>query len=165
MPTENRVIDTVITSTGISSTVSDYTSQDGTWALNDDTGNFDARYGFETPTGNPTSTQTFRVYIRKDATGGNDPDVRLSLWEGGIEITDQLGGSDDVITSLTGVYVTRTWAASSLSTANGSAVEIRVRQMTGGTGKPADRRYLDIDYIEWQVEYTEGGGPTYYLIT
>ena len=48
-----------------------------------------------------------------------------------------------------------TWDAGNftLSDGAGANLEIQVSQSTGGTGRAADRRWIEIDELEWNVEY------------
>ena len=48
-----------------------------------------------------------------------------------------------------------TWNAGAVSLSDGAGanVEIEVSQTTGGTGRGANRRWIEIDEIEWNVEY------------
>jgi hypothetical protein len=151
--TEIATVNGLPNSVNISSTVTDYDTLDGTWALNDAGGNIDARVDFTLPTGDPaagTDLQTFNVHVRKNATGGNDPQITIYLWENGSTLS--VSAVHSGITTLTGATYSLSWNAASLATADGSLVQCRIAQTSGGTGNPGSRRYIDIDYVEWVVD-------------
>lgn len=126
----------------------------GDWAdAVDETSDTIAHVSFNTPTGNPTqgaNLQNFKVYARKTATAGTNPTIVISLYENGGEIT---AGSAVEVTSETGQLFTFTWDAAALSNADGSGVECYILG-DASTGKPANRRSVDIDACEWNVDYS-----------
>lgn len=142
-------------------------SPNGDWAdATDDALDTIAHVNFDTPMGNPThgaDLQEFKVYARKSASGGNPPDgIQISLYENGGLL---VAGSLEAVTSETGVLYSFTWNANLLSNADGSEVECYVLG-DACTGKPADRRSVDIDAVEWNVDYSAAPNitidPTFY---
>jgi hypothetical protein len=129
-------------------------SPDANWLLTDTNGASDLRVSFPTPDSPPTTgidLQTFRVLVRKDAAGGNDPGYSLELWEDGssLEIV-----STGAITTEDGIVIELPWDAVELGTADGSLVECRLVQTSGHTGNPSNRRYLEVGAVEWCVDST-----------
>jgi hypothetical protein len=131
-------------------------SADGNWATADADGtDSDMRVSFDTPTGDPTTgagLQEIRAWVRRSATGGNDPQCRIEVWDGGSAITGGVG-SDTTITSDSGQLLTLTWDATNLATADGSGVEVRLYGTRSGGG-PSVRRSVDFGAVEWNVNYT-----------
>ncbi len=95
--------------------------------------------------------QEFRVLLRKDAAGGNDPTYDLELWEtgGATPLATLVSGA--TLSSDTGVVVSATWDASLLATADGSAVELRVVGHRSG-GQQSKRRTVEVGAAEWNAK-------------
>jgi hypothetical protein len=122
---------------------------DGNWLTWDGNGNTSCRVTFPTPAAAPTvgaGLQEFRVLIRKaGGAGGPDPAWSLALWENGSEVAVLATGT---ATDALGAHVVRgVWNASSLGTADGSLVECRLQQTSGGTG--GTRRGVEVGAVEW----------------
>ncbi len=162
MATERQSPDAISVQTNLAGAVTtiqdDPDAPDTNWQEYGGAGNTICLVTFPTPTGAPTTgagVQGFRVQIRKDATGDNDPDYSLQLYESGSQV-----GADLATGTLTdddldpGVVVEGTWDAAGLVTADGSAVECRVEQTGGGSGNPSKQRGVEIGAIEWNVDYT-----------
>jgi hypothetical protein len=122
---------------------------------------------FPTPSGDLTlgaGLQTFRARVRKNATGGNNPTVRIEVREGG---TIRANSGNTTVTSLTGVDITFTWDASVLNLQDGSNAEIGIAQQAGGSGgNPNNRRWIETDAADWTADYIEVvGGAGYSFST
>jgi len=129
------------------------------------------RTGFEDPSTesvtfarlNPSGIQTFRAGVRRSAnSGGNNPEVALTLFVGGNEVT---GVTNSLLLGTTGTteqVVTLEWNTSNLSafpTEIGNNIECRLEQLNGAGGRASNRAWVDVDYIQWEVSYF---GPTVY---
>lgn len=163
MASERQAPDTLAAQTNLSGAVAavqdDPDSPDGSWLTATDVGaDTEARVTFPTPTGNPTAgaaLQEFRVQVRRTNTGGSNgtPTVAIELYEDGVLVASLASGVG--VTSTTGEVVSATWDASSLSTADGSAVECRVFGTNTG-GNPSKRRTVEVGAVEWNAEYSAG---------
>ena len=102
------------------------------------------RVGMADPGAGLDGEQTVRFGVRKSSDGGNDPDARFFLYEGGTQVT-QLGG-DITITADTGEEHIRTFDATDIT--NSADVELRVEGERSG-GMPQDRRTVEPRYITW----------------
>lgn len=111
---------------------------------------------FDTPTGNPTvgaDLQEFRAGVEEFDSGQTGvPQARIELWENGTLVR---AGSD----TNTEAYqvLSFTWNANELATADGSLVQCKVIGTKTG-GSPGVRNTIRIGHIEWNVDYTAGGG-------
>ncbi len=136
----------------------DSTPDYGDWDAN---GNTIVILGFPTPTGNPRAgagLQTFRCAARKaDSTGANDVVWVMDVYEAGVLFIASIA-SGTWADSTTKTIVSGTWDATGLADASGADVEIRIVQTSGGTGQAANRRAVEVGGVEWNVDYTEGGG-------
>jgi hypothetical protein len=168
MATELLLPDAVITATNLTANIAD---------LDEGVDNFDGVYAttnasnantllvlsFPTPSGDLTlgaGLQTFRARVRKNATGGNNPTVRIEVRESG---TIRANSTNTTVTSLTGVDITFTWDASALALQTGVDVEIGIAQQGGGSGGgPANRRWIETDTADWTADYIEVVGGTGY---
>lgn len=163
MASERRAPDALLVQTNLSGVVGDIQddtdSPDANWLTAPGSNNeTECRASFPTPTGNPTAgagLQEFRALVRK-TNHSTDPTVTLELYENGALVATLV--SAQTVSSTSGVVIAGTWDASSLGTADGSLVEIRVVGTTGG-GNPNNRASLEVGALEWNVEYTAGGGP------
>jgi hypothetical protein len=163
MATELLLPDAVITATNLTANIAN---------LDEGVSNFDGVYAtvltpaanantllvlsFPTPSPDLTlgaNLQTFRARVRKNATGGNNPTVRIEVRESG---TIRANSENTTVTSLTGVDITFTWDASALVLQTGEDVEIGIAQQAGGAGGgPANRRWIETDTADWTADYTE----------
>lgn len=154
MATETRAPDavldslnyTTLTLTDIDEDPDDPDASYGDW---DGNGNTSCRVSFGTPTGNPTAgagLQEFRVLIQR--TGTANLGWSLQLWEGGVQVAELATGT----LSAASAVVSGTWDASLLGTADGSAVECRLQQTSGGTG--GGRQGIEVGAVEWNVTYS-----------
>lgn len=130
-------------------------SPDGNWVTADaDDSSTQLVASFPTPTGTldlTTNAQTFKAWVRRSSTGGNDPTCQARLWENSINRATLANLN---ITSDTGVLLTWNWSATSLANSDGSGVEI-VLECSPSGGGPSTRRSGDVGAIEWIASYTE----------
>lgn len=120
----------------------------GTWA---GIGNTIARVSFPTPSGTPNTgagMQTFRAYVKRTVSAAPNPTAGLYLWENGSSKALLWSGS---ITSTTGQLIIGTWDATLLGTPNGSGVELRLVQLSGGTS--INRSGVVLGAAAWDVDY------------
>jgi hypothetical protein len=110
-----------------------------------------ALVSFPTPQSSPSGDEEFAVEVRRTATGANDPQVRIELWENGTFRATAL--ADTPVTSTTSQIVRGTWNASSLSTADGSDVQCYVYGTSASHGAQ-----VEIGAVEWNAT-PAGGGP------
>ena len=168
MATETLLPDAIVTLTALSGSINNIdegiASPDGTFLTNTNTKGNQNRLvaSFPTPSGDLTAgseLQTFRVVIRKNASGGNDPNFRFVLYENGSATTTT---SAEIAVSATGSGTTETWSwnATALASQSGVNVEIGIQQTTGGTGRGANRRWIEIDTVDWIADYTAPAGGT-----
>jgi hypothetical protein len=159
MATELLLPDAVITATNLTADIADLDEGvdnfDGVYATtNAGNGNTLLVLSFPSPSGDLTlgaGLQTFRARVRKNATGGNNPTVRIEVREGG---TIRANSGNTTVTSLTGVDITFTWDASVLNLQNGADVEIGIAQQAGGSGgNPNNRRWIETDAADWTADY------------
>ena len=165
MATETLVPDGVVfTLTQLSGNVGDVdntiASADGTFLTNLETnGNTPTVLAsFPTASGDLTSgvDQTFRARVRKDATGGNNPEFTIAAIDTGTNPVSTLASNSHIITDNPSVdNFSLTWRSDlvSLSDGAGANLQIQVSQTSGGTGRGANRRWIEIDELEWNVEY------------
>jgi hypothetical protein len=99
---------------------------------------------FPTPTSAPSGTEEFAIRVRRTGAGGNNPTVRIELWESGTFRATAL--ADTAVTSTTGEVLRGTWNASSLVTTNGSAVEAYIYGTTSSDGNR-----VEIGAVEWNA--------------
>lgn len=112
------------------------------------------RATFTTPSPNPTAgagLQSFRVQWRKTSQSTN-PTCAVDLYENGGLVTANVVSST-AVSSTTGVVVSGTWDAASLSSSDGSGVEILVTCTVGG-GAAGNRASGEVGAVEWVVDYT-----------
>ena len=166
LPLDVVVSSTNLTGATVDNLDDDPDAPDANWATATSVADTSIQVGFPTPPGDPTpgaDLQEFRVLLRKDAAGGNDPTYDIELWEtsGGAPLATLVSGA--TVSSDTGEVVSATWEASLLGTADGSAVELVVVGHRSG-GNPSKRRTVEVGALEWNVQY--GGSPPgglYYL--
>lgn len=112
--------------------------------------------GFPTPSGNPTvgaDLQEFRAGVIELNSGQSGvPKARLELWENGVLVRAGAEVNVSVFQVLSFL-----WNAAELATANGSLVQCKVIGIKAG-GSPSAKSSISIGHIEWNVDYTEGGG-------
>jgi len=159
MATETLVPDgTVFTLTQLSGNVGDVdntiASADGVFLTNLETnGNTPTVLAsFPTASGDLTTgvNQTFRARVGKNATQGNNPEFTIAAIDNGNILASNSHVATDTVDDFE-----LTWDASNftLSDGAGANLEIQVSQSTGGTGRGANRRWIEIDELEWNVEY------------
>lgn len=163
--TESQLPDTIAAQSGytdctIAEIDEDPDSPDASWCDVADANNIatTVRVTFPTPTGPPTDgagLQSFRVQWRKTSQSTN-PSCAADLYENAVLVTANVIASTEV-SSTTGTVVSGTWDSSSLSTNNGSQVEVLVTCSTGG-GPAGNRASGEVGAVEWVVDYTTGGG-------
>jgi hypothetical protein len=166
MSTETLAPDAILVQTLLDGAVTDIDesvdSPDGNWCVYNSasSNNTDLRVSFPSPTGDPNTgadLQAFRAWVRKTASGGNSALYSLELWENGSEVAVLATGE---VTSTSGEEISGTWNAASLSTADGSAVECRVSQTSGGSSGPGgNRRRIETGAVEWVADYTASSPP------
>jgi hypothetical protein len=168
MATELLLPDAVITATNLTADIANLDEGvdnfDGVYATNNGANaNTLLVLSFPTPSGDLTlgaGLQTFRARVRKNATGGNNPTVRIEVREGG---TIRANSGNTTITSLTGENISFTWDASVLALQTGVDVEIGIAQQAGGSGgNAANRRWIETDTADWNADYIEVVGGTGY---
>ncbi|MEE8519568.1 MAG: DUF6531 domain-containing protein [Dehalococcoidia bacterium] len=173
LPLDEVVSATNLTGATVGNLDDDPDADEGDWATATSVADTSLRVGFPTPPGDPTAgadLQEFRVLLRKDAAGGNDPTYDLELWEAGGGAPLATLASGVTLSSDTGEVVSATWDAALLGTADGSAVELVIVGNRSG-GSPSKRRTVEVGAVEWNVDYVVssanvtclyyGTGPTY----
>ena len=168
--TQRLPLDVVVSSSNLTgATVAnlddDPDAPDADWATATSVADTSLQAGFPTPPSDPAvgaDLQEFRVLLRKDVSGGNDPDYDLELWEsgGGAPLATLVSGA--TLSSDTGEVVSVTWDASLLGTADGSAVELRVVGNRSG-GNPSKRRTVEVGAVEWNAVFEAPASNLYYL--
>ena len=160
MATETLVPDGVVfTLTQLSGSVGDVdntiASADGVFLTNLETnGNTPAvQASFPTASGDLTSgvNQAFRARVGKSATGGNNPQFTIAVIDNGNTLASGTFTATDTVTNFSLPWDSGNFT---LSDGAGANLEISVAQTTGGTGNAARRRWIQIDELEWNVEYT-----------
>jgi hypothetical protein len=161
MATELLLPDAVITATNLTADIADLDEGvdnfDGVYATNSGANaNTLLVLSFPTPSGDlnlGANLQTFRARVRKNATGGNNPTVRIEVRESG---TIRANSTNFTITSLTGEDISFTWDASAIALQTGVDVEIGIAQQAGGSGgNAANRRWIETDTADWTADYIE----------
>jgi hypothetical protein len=158
MATEVLIPDAITTQVSLSGALTDIdegtTSPDANWLTNTETnGNTnDLIVTFPTPSGTLNSgvdLQTIRVYIRKTGSNNNNPEYTLAVLENGTPITS----TSLTVQSTTGETDSLSWNAGGLTNADGSGVQVRILQTGGGTGRGANRSWIEIGAIDWVADY------------
>ena len=158
MATEVLIPDAITTQVSLSGALTDIdegtTSPDANWLTNTETnGNTNELIvTFPTPSGTLNSgvdLQTIRVWIRR-VSGSNSPQYALSVLENGTPVAT----TSLTVSSTTGELGSLPWNAVGLSNADGSGVEVRILQTGGGTGRGANRSWIEIGAIDWVADYT-----------
>ena len=155
LPLDVVVSSTNLTDATVANLDDDPDAPDANWATATTVADISLRAGFPTPPGDPTvgaGLQEFRVLLRKDAAGGNDPTYDIELWEtgGGTPLATLVSGA--TLSSDTGAVVSATWDASLLGTPDGSAVELKVVGHRSG-GSPNSRRTVEVGAVEWNADH------------
>ena len=166
LPLDVIVSSTNLTGATVANLDDDPDSPDGNWATATTVADTSIQVGFPTPPGDPTpgaDLQEFRVLLRKDAAGGNDPTYDIELWEtgGGAPLATLISGA--TLSSDTGEVVSVTWDALLLGTADGSAVEVRVVGNRYG-GSPSKRRTVEVGAVEWNADHQGAPGSELYFL-
>jgi RHS repeat-associated protein len=166
LPLDVVVSSTNLTGATVANLDDDPDAPDGNWATATSVADTSLRVGFPTPPADPTlgaDLQEFRVLLRKDAAGGNDPTYDIELWEtgGGAPLATLASGV--TLSSDTGVVVSATWDASLLGSADGSAVELVIVGNRSG-GNPSKRRTVEVGAVEWNVDHQGAPGSELYFL-
>ena len=166
LPLDVVVSSTNLTGATVANLDDDPDAPDANWATATTVADTSLRAGFPTPPGDPTpgaGLQEFRVLLRKDAAGGNDPTYDIELWEtgGGAPLATLVSGA--TLSSDTGEVVSATWDASLLGTADGSAVELRIVGHRSG-GSPNSWRTVEVGAVEWNVDHQGAPGSELYFL-
>lgn len=103
--------------------------------------------------------QEFKLWLRKNATGGNTVSFECTIREANTQRAVVIG-STNLADSTAGELFSGTWNASVLGTADGTAVQMRFDQTGGHTGSGGVRRYIEIGAIEWNATVAGGGAFT-----
>ena len=126
-----------------------------TW---DGNGNVEASFKFS-PTTTLSGTQTMKIRVRKSHAGGNNPNFHCLIEEDGFQkgslLLQKVGYSDSNWATFT-----MTWDASIVTDKSGKSLSLRLIQVDGGNGKPAERRGVEISAVEWLVNSTASTLPT-----
>ena len=161
MANERLAPDAILAQVELSGAVTDIDddpdSSDGLWLTASTSGATSCRVSFPTPTDDLTTgagLQEFRHRVRKNASGGNQINFDVELWENGAFVSTL--ASNFALDSATGVTFGHTWNASALAAVSGVNVEFRIVQTNGASGNPSNRRYLEVGAVEWNAEYTVG---------
>jgi hypothetical protein len=76
------------------------------------------------------------------------------VWENGTPTGTV--SSNITLSSTTGATESFTWNASILGNIDGSGVEIALSQQNGGQGgNPRNRRWMEVDALDWVADYVE----------
>ncbi len=149
--------DALLDQTGLTGSLTDIQddpdSPDANWLTTSNNTSTVARVSFPTPSGDLTvgaGLQEFRVLVRKTNHSTN-PTCTVDLYENGSLVTNLV--SSTTISTTSGIVLSGTWNASSLSNINGSLVECRVVG-TPGSGNPSNRASVEVGAIEWNAVYT-----------
>ena len=121
-------------------------SPDANWVTGSSNA-IDLLVGFTTPSGPPTTgtnNQQFRAYIRQGANGPS-PDWAMDVYENGTLRASAIA-TGTITNGTGGELVTGNWTFSGFTNADGSGVEIKIRQTAGS-------RDVDVGAVEWVADY------------
>lgn len=144
---------TVYATSFISGTVSTpsnaLNAPDGVFTTDTDNTNWNGTWGWDNLAGTLTGSQQGKLYVRKGSSGGNDPtiDTVYVLVNGSIVGASRASAT---VTSATSQEVLFSFNSTEISTFSNVSVEVNV---TGTGGKPADRRTVQIDALEFFLTY------------
>lgn len=129
---------------------------DTIWTANSGTTpNWSCRWNMGNPSAALSGTQTVTIPVKKDSSGGNDPNLRVDLYETGVfrrTLFDAaIAFAQDVVVTFDG------------SEAGGSGVQFRLDCTGGGAGGPTNRRSVQVDAIVWAAEVA--GAPVFVPLT
>lgn len=133
----------------------------------DDGTNNEVTFTMQLPTGNLNTgagLQTLKLHVRKQLTGGTDPNFACHVRESGSSTDLATLAASQTLTSDSGENFTFTWDAAILATISGANVEFHFTGARSG-GPAANRRNLSIGAVEWVADFSEGGAaitPLYY---
>ncbi len=169
MADERIAPDALITQTNLTGSITDIDddpdSPDGNWlTADDDALDTICLVGFAAPVGtlaDGADLQEFKAQVRRSASGGNDPDVDLALFESGSLVRTISTGT--TITSDTGQLVTATWNANELA-GDGTNAEFRIFGNRSG-GNPSLRRTVEIGAVEWNATVDAAAGRRRLIIS
>jgi len=111
-----------------------------------------ATFGFPAPTVSTQieGTQTFRVYARKDATGGGAPDVTAIVQQDGATVATVITNAG--FTVETGEVFTGTVDAASFTDLTGANVTLIVNGLSAGGGP--NQRTVEPGAAQWEATLT-----------
>lgn len=89
--------------------------------------------------------QLYRVWVRKNATGGNNVGFTVTVYDNNVTT----GTSAGFTVTGTQNYFQLAWDSTVLLQEDGSQAGIDITQTSGTTGAAVNRRYLEIGAIEW----------------
>ncbi len=167
LPLDQVVSSTNLTGATVANLDDDPDAPDGAWATATTVADTAVRVGFPTPpSGKPApgaGLQEFRVQLRKNATGGNDPTYDIQLWEtgGGAPLATLASGV--ALSSTTGTVVSVTWDAALLGQANGAAVELVIVGHRSGGGA-SKQRTVEVGAVEWNVNHQGTPASEFYYL-
>lgn len=99
------------------------------------------------------NAQAFAVFVRRSATGGNDPAVALDAFRGSTCATSVQNNQNQTITSDTGQIITDTWTADVTDGSQNRCLELDCARSGGAS---ASRRSCDYDAAEWRATFAAG---------
>lgn len=108
-----------------------------------------------------TEIQTFAVYTRRSATGGNDPTISLDAYRGSTCATLVENNGTTTITSDTGQLITDTWTA---GVADGSEYRCVSLDCARSGGSTPSRRSCDYDAVEWRAVLVAAGERRFIVV-
>lgn len=127
------------------------TEPDTTWLLATEAGATQLNIGLGDPTAKLLigDNSDFRIRLRKNAGGGNNPGYRIELWQNGSEVFNTI---NSVFDGTGDNFININWGHSSLvDPEDGSGLELRIIQ-TSGEGGGADARFIEVGSVEFIAE-------------
>ena len=128
-----------------------YGAPDGSYADNAE-GSWAQTFTMDAPSGALSGTQSVSFYVGKDAAGGNDPTVTITLLDNGATVRDLVTDANVTGNVTLGPYT---------FTAAEAPNPTFLVTASGAGGKPADRRGVAIDAIVWTAELFVFLGSTF----
>lgn len=127
-------------------------SPDANWlAATSNTSTATLRVSFPTPPANLVTgagLQEFKVWVMRSLSSSSaNPSATISLYEGG---TLKTSGSATAVNSSTGMLLTYSWDAASLSAVTGANVEMYITAPVAGSG--GSRTTIDVGAVEWNYQ-------------
>ena len=102
---------------------------------------------------NATDAQAIEVYVRKAATGGGNPNIRIDIYDGTSCADLHETGTENSVTNDAGEKFTDNWTSSGISAEADVCVSVTC---TRSGGAPSGRRSCDIDAVEWDAAESSG---------